>query len=52
VTVTSKETFSGLLAGASGVLLPVRRMKALTRTFLKELRKASEKAYNTKNEAR
>jgi hypothetical protein len=42
VLVTSKETFSGLLAGASGFLLPVKRMHSLTRTFLKDLKKASE----------
>ena len=40
--VTSKETFSGLLAGASGFLLPERRMRSLTKIFLKDLKKASE----------
>jgi hypothetical protein len=40
--VTSKETFSGLLASASGFLLPEKRMRSLTKTFLKDLKKASE----------
>ena len=42
VLVTSKETFSGLYAAASGLLLPVKRMRLLTKTFLKDLKKASE----------
>jgi hypothetical protein len=46
ILVTSKESFSGLLAAASGVLLPVRRMRSLTRTFLKDLKKAAEKRSN------
>jgi len=42
VLVTSKETFTGLLASASGFMLPMGRMQALTKTFLKDLKKASE----------
>lgn len=42
VTVTSKETFSGVLSGAAGFLLPMKRMRELTKTFLKDLKKASE----------
>jgi hypothetical protein len=40
--VTSKETFSGILSSGGGFLLPEKRMKDLTRTFLKDLKKASE----------
>ena len=43
ILVTSKESFSGLLAAASGFLLPLGRMRSLTRTFLKDLKTASEK---------
>jgi len=43
ILVTSKETFTGLLAKASGSLLPVKTMHALTKTFLKDLKKASER---------
>jgi hypothetical protein len=43
ILVTSKESFSGLLAAASGFLLPLGRMRSLTRTFLKDLKKAAEK---------
>jgi hypothetical protein len=42
VLVTSKETFSGLLTSAGGFLLPEKRMRSLTKTFLKDLKKASE----------
>ncbi len=42
ILVTSKESFSGLLTAVSGFLLPVSRMRTLTRTFLKDLKKASE----------
>jgi hypothetical protein len=42
VQVTSKETFTGLLSRASGLLLPVKKMRALTKTFLKDLKNASE----------
>jgi hypothetical protein len=42
VIVTSKETFSGLLTSAGGLLLPEKRMRYLTKTFLKDLKKASE----------
>jgi hypothetical protein len=41
--VTSKETFSGVLSSAGGFLLPVKKMRDLTKTFLKDLKKASEK---------
>jgi hypothetical protein len=43
VLVTSKETLSGLLTSAGGFLLPEKRMRSLTKTFLKDLKKASEK---------
>lgn len=43
ILVTSKETFTGLLASASGFLLPVGIMRSLTKTFLSDLKKASEK---------
>jgi hypothetical protein len=43
VIVTSKETFSGLLSSAGGILLPEKRMRDLTKTFLKDLKKASER---------
>ncbi len=42
VLVTSKETFSGLLTKGSGFLLPLKKMRSLTRIFLKDLKKASE----------
>jgi len=42
VLVTSKETLSGLLTSAGGFLLPEKRMRSLTKTFLKDLKKASE----------
>ena len=43
VLVTSKETLSGLLTSAGGFLLPEKRMRSLTKIFLKDLKKASEK---------
>jgi hypothetical protein len=42
VIVTSKETFSGVLSSGGGFLLPEKRMRELTKTFLKDLKKASE----------
>ncbi len=42
VVVTSKETFSGVLSSAGGVLLPEKRMRELTRTFLLDLKHAAE----------
>jgi len=42
VLVTSRETFNGLLVRLFGFLLPEKRMRALTTTFLKELKVASE----------
>ena len=42
VLVTSKETLSGLLTSAGGFLLPEKRMRSLTKTFPKDLKKASE----------
>jgi hypothetical protein len=42
VTVTSREKFTGILAIASGVLLPRKKMRSLTKTFLKDLKNASE----------
>lgn len=40
--VTSRETFTGLLVRLFGSLLPEKRMRALTTTFLKDLKMASE----------
>lgn len=42
VLVLSEEEFTGLPARASGLLLPFKRMQALTRIFLADLKKASE----------
>ncbi len=42
VIVTSKETFTGFLTKASGLLLPKKRMLDLAETFLRDLKKASE----------
>jgi hypothetical protein len=42
VMVSSKETFSGILSSGGGFLFPERRMRELTKTFLKDLKKASE----------
>jgi hypothetical protein len=42
VLVTSKETFSGLLVGLFKFLLPSKRMRAITNTFLNDLKMASE----------
>ncbi len=43
VLVISRETFNGLLVRLFGFLLPKKRMRALTTTFLKELKMASER---------
>jgi uncharacterized protein YndB with AHSA1/START domain len=40
--VISRETFTGMLTVGSGLLLPVKRMKSLTKIFLKDLKKAAE----------
>jgi hypothetical protein len=42
ILVTSRETFSGLLARGSGFLLPIKKMETLTRNFLQDLKKVSE----------
>jgi len=42
IQVTSWESFTGLLVAGAGFLLPVRRMRNLTKTFLKDLKKAAE----------
>lgn len=42
VLVTSKETFSGVLSSAGGILLPEKKIRDLTKTFLKDLKKALE----------
>jgi hypothetical protein len=42
VVVTSRETFTGILSGGSGLLLPAGKMRALTVTFLQDLKRASE----------
>jgi hypothetical protein len=41
--VTSRERLTGILACAWGLLLPVRRMRSLTRIFLRDLKTAAEK---------
>ncbi|MBM4136644.1 MAG: hypothetical protein FJ241_07410 [Nitrospira sp.] len=43
VLVTSKETLTGFLVRNSGFLMPKQRMQDLTRTFLNDLKSASEK---------
>ena len=43
VHVASSEVFTGPLAVGSGMLLPVKRMKALTKVFLSDLQKAAER---------
>ncbi len=40
--VISRETFTGLLVTGGGFLLPVRRMRSLTKVFLKDLKRAAE----------
>jgi hypothetical protein len=42
IQVISRETFTGLLVAGAGILLPVRRMRSLTKTFLKDLKTAAE----------
>lgn len=42
VLVTSEETLSGVLSSAGGILLPEKRMRELTRTFLNDLKNAVE----------
>jgi hypothetical protein len=42
ILVTSRETFTGLLVILFCFLLPKKRMRALTTTFLKDLKMASE----------
>ena len=42
VHVISRETFTGFLTAGSGLLLPVKRMKTLTKVFLSDLQKAAE----------
>ena len=42
VTVTSRESFTGLLVKGSGILLPISKMRSLTKIFLRELKKAAE----------
>ncbi len=42
VIVTSSETFTGVLARGEGILLPKRKMKSLTRDFLRDLKRAAE----------
>jgi uncharacterized protein YndB with AHSA1/START domain len=43
IHVISRETFTGLLTAGSGLLLPVQKMRSLTKTFLKDLKSAAEK---------
>lgn len=43
IHVISRETFTGLLSAGLGLLLPVKRMKSLTETFLEDLKRAAEK---------
>jgi hypothetical protein len=42
IQVVSRETFTGLFVTGAGFLLPVRRMRSLTRNFLKDLKRAAE----------
>jgi hypothetical protein len=42
IQVISRETFTGLFVTGAGFLLPVRRMRTLTKLFLKDLKKAVE----------
>ena len=42
IQVISRETFTGLFVAGEGLLLPVRRMRSLTKVFLKDLKKAAE----------
>ena len=42
ILVISRETFSGLFVRLFGFLLPEKKMRALTTTFLKDLKMASE----------
>jgi len=42
IQVISRETFTGLFVAGAGFLLPVRRMRSLTKAFLKDLKKAAE----------
>jgi hypothetical protein len=42
VVVTSRETFSGSLIRSLGFFLPKRKLRTLIKTFLKDLKKASE----------
>ena len=42
VLVVSRETFTGMLAKGAGFLLPVERIRTLTKTFLKDLKRACE----------
>lgn len=42
VVVTSRETFNGFLIRHLGFLLPKRKMRTLIKTFLKDLKTASE----------
>ena len=42
IQVISRETFTGLFVAGAGFLLPVRRMRSLTKVFLKDLKKAAE----------
>jgi hypothetical protein len=42
IIVTSRETYSGALVKSLGFLLPKGKMKSLIKTFLKDLKTASE----------
>jgi hypothetical protein len=42
IQVISRESFAGLLVAGAGFLLPVKRMRDLTKTFLKDLKRAAE----------
>jgi hypothetical protein len=42
IQVISRETFTGLFVTGAGFLLPVRRMRSLTKTFLQDLKSAAE----------
>jgi len=47
VIVTSRETFSGTLVKSLGFLLPKRKMRTLIKTFLRDLKNASENQLTT-----
>jgi len=51
VMVISRETFSGVLTKAYGVFLPKKKIAHLKKTFLKDLKQASEASKETSAES-